>query len=95
MEQKRKSIMTGAVVKKSARKTVRVEVERLIRHPLYRKVIRRKKTFLVHDEKEICRVGDVVRVIESRPVSKQKRWRVLDILRQPAARSEVEAGGKP
>jgi small subunit ribosomal protein S17 len=95
MEQKRKSVMTGTVVKKSARKTVRVEVERLIRHPLYRKVVRRKKTFLVHDEKEICRVGDVVRIIESRPVSKQKRWRVLDILQQPAAGSEVEAGGKP
>jgi small subunit ribosomal protein S17 len=61
-------------------KTVTVAVERQVRHPLYRKIVRRKQTFLVHDETEKCKVGDVVRIIETRPISKTKRWRVLEII---------------
>jgi small subunit ribosomal protein S17 len=78
--QARKTIKVGTVVAKKMKKTVTVRVERQVRHPLYRKTIRRKQTFLVHDEAEKCKVGDVVRIIETRPISKTKRWRVLEII---------------
>jgi small subunit ribosomal protein S17 len=76
----RKTTKTGTVIAKKMQKTVTVQVERQVRHPLYRKTIRRKQTFLVHDEAEKCKVGDVVRIIETRPISKTKRWRVLAII---------------
>lgn len=76
----RKTTKVGTVVAKKMMKTVTVQVERQIRHPLYRKTIRRKQTFLVHDEGGTCKVGDVVRIIETRPISKTKRWRVLAVI---------------
>ena len=78
--QARKTTKVGTVVAKKMRKTVTVRVERQIRHPLYRKTVRRKQTFLVHDEAEKCKVGDIVRIIETRPISKTKRWRILEIV---------------
>ena len=78
--QARKTTKVGTVVAKKMKKTVTVQVERQIRHPLYRKTVRRKQTFLVHDETEKCKLGDVVRIIETRPISKTKRWRVLEIV---------------
>ncbi len=91
---KRKTTKVGKVVAKKMKKTVTVQVERQIRHPLYKKTIRRKQTFLVHDETEKCKLGDVVRIIETRPISKTKRWRVLEIIGQtPAATaSEIVSG---
>jgi len=83
--QARKTTKVGTVVAKKMQKTVTVEVERQVRHPLYRKTIRRKQTFLVHDEAEKCKVGDIVRIIETRPISKTKRWRVLEIVGLAAA----------
>jgi len=79
-KQARKTTKVGTVIAKKMRKTVTVQVERQVRHPLYRKTIRRKQTFLVHDEAETCKVGDVVRIIETRPISKMKRWRVLAVV---------------
>jgi small subunit ribosomal protein S17 len=79
-KQARKTTKVGTVIAKKMRKTVSVQVERQIRHPLYRKTIRRKQTFLVHDEAETCKVGDIVRIIETRPISKTKRWRVLAVI---------------
>jgi small subunit ribosomal protein S17 len=79
-KQTRKTTKVGTVVAKKMTKTVTVQVERQIRHPLYRKTIRRKQTFLVHDDAEKCKVGDVVRIIETRPISRTKRWRVLEII---------------
>ena len=76
----RKTTKVGTVVAKKMQKTVTVEVERQVRHPLYRKTVRRKQTFLVHDDAEKCKVGDIVRIIETRPISKTKRWRVLEIV---------------
>lgn len=89
--QKRKTTKIGTVIEKKMRKTVKVSVERQIRHPLYKKTIRRKRAFLVHDENEKCKVGDVVRIVETRPLSKLKRWRVLEIigLVGPEARKET------
>ena len=78
--QKRKTTKVGTVVAKRMQKTVTVEVARQIRHPLYRKTVQRKQTFLVHDDAEKCKVGDIVRIIETRPISKTKRWRVLEIV---------------
>jgi small subunit ribosomal protein S17 len=81
----RKTTKVGTVVAKKMQKTVTVEVERQVRHPLYRKIVRRKQTFLVHDAAEKCKVGDIVRIIETRPISKTKRWRVLEIVGLAAA----------
>ncbi len=79
-EQSRKTTKVGTVVAKRMQKTVTVEVVRQVRHPLYRKTVRKKQTFLVHDAAEKCKVGDIVRIIETRPISKTKRWRVLGIV---------------
>jgi len=83
MEAKLEKIITtkvGTVVARKSAKTLRVQVERLERHPLYRKTIKRKKIFLVHDEDEKCQVGDVVRIVETKPISRLKRWRVVEII---------------
>ena len=92
--QARKTTKVGTVVGKKMTKTVTVQVERQVRHPLYKKIVRRKQTFHVHDETEKCKLGDVVRIIETRPISKTKRWRVLEIIGQtPAATaSEIVSG---
>jgi len=76
-------------------KTVVVLVERLIRHPLYQKVLRRSKKFKVHDEGEICSVGDKVRIMEVRPISRDKRWIVLEIIGKKKERIEDEDKGMP
>ncbi len=78
--QKRKTTKVGTVIAKKMQKTVTVQVVRQIRHPLYKKIVRRRQTFLVHDGADACKVGDVVRIIETRPISKMKRWRVLEIV---------------
>lgn len=91
--QARKTTKVGTVVAKNMKKTVTVQVERQIRHPLYRKTIRRKQTFLVHDETEKCKLGDVVRIIETRPISKLKRMRVLEIVSLSPVAEEPETGG--
>jgi small subunit ribosomal protein S17 len=72
----------GTVVSDKMDKTVTVEVERLVSHPIYKKYIRRKANLHAHDEKNECRVGDRVLVVECRPLSKLKRWRVKEIVRR-------------
>lgn len=73
--------MVGTVVSNKMDKTVVVLVERLGRHPLYKKVVKRRKKFKAHDAENACQVGDVVRISESRPLSKEKRWVVEEIVR--------------
>jgi len=75
-----KSTKTGVVDGKSMKKTVSVIVERQVRHPLYKKIVREKKKFLAHDEYEKCKIGDTVKIVQTRPMSKLKRWRVLEIV---------------
>jgi small subunit ribosomal protein S17 len=70
----------GTVLSDKMDKTVVVRVERLVRHPLYKKYIRRHAKFSVHDEENACRVGDRVLITESRPLSKTKKWRVSSII---------------
>jgi small subunit ribosomal protein S17 len=93
-EQKRKTTKVGIVIGKKMTKTVTVLVERQVRHPLYKKTIRRRKTFLVHDEVEMCKVGDVVRIVETRPISKRKTWRVLEIVGLSSRRSQAAENGE-
>ncbi len=76
----RRKVMIGRVVSDKMDKTVVVEVERAYRHPLYKKVVTKTKRYKAHDEDNACRVGDLVRIVESRPLSKEKRWIVKEIL---------------
>jgi len=70
----------GVVVSDKMNKTVVVRVDQLIKHPTYRKYVRRKVTFKAHDEQNACNIGDKVEVVETRPLSKDKRWRIQQIL---------------
>ncbi len=72
--------LTGTVVSDKMDKTAVVQVERLVKHPLYKKYIRRRNKFAAHDKDNSCNIGDKVLITESRPISKLKRWRVTDIL---------------
>ncbi|MBN8544378.1 MAG: 30S ribosomal protein S17 [Alphaproteobacteria bacterium] len=73
-----KRVLQGVVVSDKAAKTITVRVERKIKHPLYNKIIRRSKKYAAHDETNSCKVGDVVRIVESKPMSKSKRWALLE-----------------
>lgn len=89
MESRRKRF-TGTVVSNKMQKTVVVTVETLRRHPVYQKTMRVRRKFKAHDEKNTCQVGDIVRIVESRPLSKEKRWVVEEIL-HPAQGKVIEA----
>ena len=71
---------TGKVVSDKMNKTVVVEIERLVPHRLYGKFMKRSKNYYAHDEENRCKVGDTVRIVETRPLSKTKHWRVAAIL---------------
>jgi small subunit ribosomal protein S17 len=77
-----RKIYTGEVISDKMDKTVVVAVERLTQHSVYKKTIRRITKFKVHDEDNKCRVGDRVKIIESRPLSKEKRWKVIEIVKR-------------
>ena len=79
MESKRKT-RTGRVVSNKMDKTVVVVVETPRRHPLYKKTIKRTTKYKAHDEKNECKLGDTVRIVETRPLSRHKRWRVAEII---------------
>ena len=72
--------MVGEVASSRMNKTVIVVVERLVKHPLYQKYLRKKARYKAHDEKNECRAGDRVLLMETRPLSREKRWRVKQIL---------------
>jgi len=74
--------LVGVVVGDKMDKTVTVEVARTVRHRLYGKVLRRTKKYMAHDEESVCRVGDRVEIIESRPLSRRKRWAVKRIIQR-------------
>ncbi|THB67176.1 MAG: 30S ribosomal protein S17 [Desulfovibrio sp.] len=75
-----KRSLTGMVVSDTSDKTIVVRVETLVKHPLYKKYIRRRKKFMAHDPENECRVGDKVQIIESRPLSRRKRWQLVKVL---------------
>ena len=80
----RRRRLTGVVTSDKMDKTVVVSVQRIYRHPLYKKVVRSTKKYMSHDENNECRMGDTVRIVESRPYSKRKRWAVEEILERAA-----------
>jgi small subunit ribosomal protein S17 len=73
---------TGEVVSNKGEKTIVVAIKRRVAHPRYGKIVNRTSTIMAHDEKNECQVGDIVRVMETRPLSKRKRWRLLETVRK-------------
>ncbi len=70
----------GTVVSNAMEKSISVQVERRLRHPIYGKFVKKTKKFMAHDENNDCNVGDKVRIMEIRPMSKNKRWRLVEII---------------
>ena len=79
-KRRHRKIRRGTVVSNRMDKTVSVAIVRSYQHPLYKKVVRSTKKILAHDEQNNCNIGDVIQVIESRPLSRRKRWRVQSII---------------
>ena len=83
-ERGKRKTLTGVVTSDKMDKTVVVKVNRLVLHPVYKKYVRKRTVVKAHDEKNVCHVGDKVLLIETRPLSKEKRWRVKEILERAA-----------
>jgi small subunit ribosomal protein S17 len=80
VERGRRKVRTGVVVSDAMDKTVLVRIDRQVRHPVYGKTVRRSSKLAAHDEANDAHVGDTVRVVETRPLSKTKRWRVVEVV---------------
>ena len=78
----RRKIRIGKVVSNKMQKSIVVSIERKIAHPIYKKYFRRTSTLMVHDEQQQAGLGDLVKVMETRPLSKRKRWRLLEIVKK-------------
>jgi small subunit ribosomal protein S17 len=85
VKRNRRKSLTGNVIEKSGDKTVKVACSYKVPHPVYRKEIKRRTVIYVHDEENRCGVGDLIRVFETRPLSKLKRWRVGDVISSVSA----------
>jgi small subunit ribosomal protein S17 len=81
-ERSRRKVRTGVVVSEKMDKTVLVRIDRKVRHPLYRKTVARSNKLAAHDENNDAHVGDTVRVMETRPLSNTKRWRVVEVVQR-------------
>jgi small subunit ribosomal protein S17 len=81
----------GRVVSNKMQKSVTVSIERLVKHPVYGKFIRRTTKVMAHDEDGTCREGDTVAIVECRPISKRKSWRVVEVVERAPVETEVEA----
>ena len=90
-----KATKVGVVTSDKMNKTAVVAVQRLVRHPLYKRAFKKTSKFTVHDEENRCRQGDRVRIVECRPLSKNKRWRLVEIIESPTAREEAAAAASP
>ena len=80
MERNLRKERIGVVVSNEMQKSIVVEIERREKHPIYGKFIKKTNRFMAHDEKEECNIGDTVRIMETRPLSKRKRWRLVEII---------------
>ena len=79
-QQTARKVITGTVVSNKMEKTVVVAVERMVIHPRYKRIIRRTRKFKAHDAENTCHIGDKVKLVETRPLSKEKHWRVVEVL---------------
>jgi len=84
-ERGQRTVLTGKVTSAKMEKTIVVEVQRLVKHPKYRRVVRISKKFYAHDERRQAKAGDTVRIMASRPLSKLKRWRLKEVLTPKAS----------
>lgn len=75
-----KKTRIGVVSSNKMEKTITVQVERRLRHPIYGKYVKKTKKFMAHDEKNDCNIGDTVKIMESRPLSAKKRWRLVEVI---------------
>jgi small subunit ribosomal protein S17 len=75
-----KRVLVGKVVSDANEKTIVVTVDTVVKHPLYKKYIRRRNKFMAHDPANECKIGDTVQIIESRPLSRRKRWQLVKVL---------------
>jgi len=75
-----KKVVVGVVTSASMEKSITINVVRRLRHPIYGKFVKKSKKFMAHDETNVCNVGDTVKITESRPLSKRKRWRLVEVL---------------
>jgi small subunit ribosomal protein S17 len=82
VERKPRKVRVGTVVSNKMQKTVVVQIERLVKHPIYKRYVRRRKRFKVHDEKNECQIGDLISFMDTRPLSKDKRWRLVEIVQR-------------
>jgi len=80
--QRRKKVLQGVIVSDKMEKTAVALVKRTVQHPLYKRTVKRSKKYKIHDEQNTCRIGDHVRLIECKPISKDKCWRLLDVIRK-------------
>ena len=80
MERNLRKTRIGVVSSNKMEKTITVVVEKRVKHPIYGKYMKRTKKFVAHDEKNDCNIGDVVNIMETRPISKRKRWRLIEII---------------
>lgn len=85
MERKLRKIRSGKVVSDKMDKTIVVNVETTKKHPLYKKIVKESKKYKVHDENNEAKIGDIVTIMETRPLSKDKRWRLVKIVRKSVA----------
>ncbi|MCX8050724.1 MAG: 30S ribosomal protein S17 [Chlorobi bacterium] len=81
-ERRGRKIRQGVVVSNKMDKTIVVAVERQVMHPLYKRYYKRTKKYMAHDEHNQCAIGDVVRIVESRPLSRRKRWMLLEVVQR-------------
>lgn len=82
MARNNKKVRQGTVVSDKMQKTGVVLVERTLQHPLYKRTVRVSKKYKFHDEEDACTMGDVVKIIECKPLSKDKRWRLLEVIKR-------------
>lgn len=80
VERNLRKVRTGFVISNKMAKTITVSVERKVKHPIYGKFVKKTTKFHAHDEKDECSIGDLVKIMESRPLSKTKRWRLVEVL---------------
>lgn len=79
---RRKKVLLGTVVSAKMEKSAVVKVQRIIQHPLYKRTMKQTKKYKIHDESNVCQVGDRVKLIECKPISKDKCWRLLEVVQK-------------
>ena len=82
MERGNRKVRVGKVISNKMDKTIEVATETLVAHPLYKKQVKQTKKYKAHDEENKCQIGDIVRIMETRPLSKDKRWRLVEIVEE-------------